>query len=138
MLYHRWQVQGRRETPAAFAIVGSQDGQGPSYYTFGNRHRVEQYFDALTRAYSSIANLIAGNSLVVQLVSFAKPSTQVEEFLAAMARAGFEECALSDVGIRRLKRIWRVVPGRRWYSWNRDDPPTAKELILFHRPKYRR
>jgi hypothetical protein len=34
-----------------------------------------------------------------------------------MARAGFEECTPSDVGLSRSKRIWRFVPGRRWYSW---------------------
>jgi hypothetical protein len=30
VLYHRWQVQGRRETPAPFWIAACQDGQGAS------------------------------------------------------------------------------------------------------------
>jgi hypothetical protein len=136
VLYHRWQVRGRRETAAPFAIVGSPDGQGPSYYTFAHRYREEPYFDALTAAYKSIASLLAPDALVVQMVSFADPGRQLKKFLAAMARAGFEECTPADMGLRRSKRIWRLVPGRRWYSWCKDDPPTAKELVLFHRLKH--
>jgi hypothetical protein len=37
VLYHRWQVLGRRETPAPFWIAGTLDGAGASYYTFGDR-----------------------------------------------------------------------------------------------------
>jgi len=135
VLYHRWQVRGRRETPAPFAIVGSRDGQGPSYYTLAPRGRTELYFDKLTAAYKSIANLLAPDSLVVQLVSFAEPKRQVGRFLVAMSDAGFEECRLRDVGLDRIRRIWRSVPGRRWYSWCKDDPFTARELVLFHRLK---
>ena len=37
VLYHRWQVKGRRETPAPFWIAGTLDGDGASFYTFGDR-----------------------------------------------------------------------------------------------------
>ena len=37
VLYHRWQVNGRRETPAPYWIAGCNDGQGASFYNFGDR-----------------------------------------------------------------------------------------------------
>jgi hypothetical protein len=39
VLYHRWQILGRRETPAAFWIANQADGAGGSYYTFGPRQQ---------------------------------------------------------------------------------------------------
>ncbi|MHC4075654.1 MAG: DNA methyltransferase, partial [Planctomycetota bacterium] len=51
ILYHRWQVDGRRETPAPYWIAGCQDGQGDSYYNFGSRQQPElrSYFDTSLR-----------------------------------------------------------------------------------------
>ncbi|MBA3897197.1 MAG: hypothetical protein H0X36_08730, partial [Sphingomonadaceae bacterium] len=37
VLYHRWQVDGRKETPAPFWIANRLDGSGESYYTLGHR-----------------------------------------------------------------------------------------------------
>ncbi len=37
VLYHRWQVDGRKEAPAPFWIAGRLDGAGESYYTMGSR-----------------------------------------------------------------------------------------------------
>lgn len=37
VLYHRWQVDGRREAPAPFWIANRLDGAGLSYYTMGDR-----------------------------------------------------------------------------------------------------
>ena len=42
VLYHRWQVLGRRETPAPFWITGTLDGAGASFYTFGDRGQRSQ------------------------------------------------------------------------------------------------
>src|SRR5262249_16776937 len=39
VVYHRWQVLGRKETPAPFWITECEDGQGASHYTFGDRRR---------------------------------------------------------------------------------------------------
>ena len=47
VLYHRWQVLGRRETAAPYWITESNDGQGASFYTFCDRRRQdhdEKYF----------------------------------------------------------------------------------------------
>ena len=41
VLYHRWQVNGRRETPAPYWIANKLDGDGGRYYSLGNRHEKE-------------------------------------------------------------------------------------------------
>lgn len=135
VLYHRWQVQGRRETPAPFAIINSLDGQFPSYYTLADRRRVEPYFRRLTAAYRSIANLLSPCSLVVQLVSFNNPKRDINRFLDAMEDAGFEECPLKDFGLGPAERVWRLVPNRKWYVGYRSDFHAGKELLLLHRIK---
>lgn len=135
VLYHRWQVQGRRETPAPFAILNSLDGHPPSYFTFSDRRRVEPYFKTLATAYRSIAKLLTSNSLVVQLVSFNNPRRDLDRFLDAMEDAGFEECRLKDIGLGTVKRVWRQVPNRKWYAGYRNDFSAGKELLLLHRIK---
>jgi hypothetical protein len=37
ILYHRWQVDGRKEAPLPFMIANKLDGAGGSYYTMGDR-----------------------------------------------------------------------------------------------------
>src|SRR5207249_2931986 len=37
VLYHRWQVEGRRETSAPYWIAGQSDGATLSYYIMGSR-----------------------------------------------------------------------------------------------------
>jgi hypothetical protein len=46
VLYHRWQIRGRRETAAPFWIAGTLDGDGASFYTFGDRKQagLDRYF----------------------------------------------------------------------------------------------
>lgn len=135
VLYHRWQVRGRRETPAPFGILGIPDGHGPSYFTFSGRypHRPGRYFEVLTSAYRSIANLLTQDSLVVQLISFADPNSQLKRFLEAMTIAGFEEYQQKELGLVDEGRIVRSVPGRKWYTHLREDLPAGKELLLLHR-----
>src|SRR6185503_19161327 len=36
VLYHRWQIDGRKETAAPFIIANKLDGAGSSYYTMGD------------------------------------------------------------------------------------------------------
>ena len=50
MLYHRWQIKGRRETPAPYWIADLQDGYGESFYTMGGRstYGLHQYFKRFT------------------------------------------------------------------------------------------
>ena len=47
VLYHRWQVDGRKEAPLPFMIANKLDGAGSSHYTMGDRKYPElnTYFD---------------------------------------------------------------------------------------------
>lgn len=135
VLYHRWQVQGRRETPTPFAILNMPDGRGASYFTLGSRHGagVRAYFGRLTACFSSVARLLDRDALVVQLVSFAQPEIQTPQFLEAMQLAGFQECSPRHLGLHSGDRLWRSVPNRKWYTHVRPDIASGKEIVFFHR-----
>ena len=47
VLYHRWQVDGRKEAPLPFMIANKLDGAGGSYYTMGDRKypQLKTYFE---------------------------------------------------------------------------------------------
>ena len=129
ILYNRWQVQGRRETPFAYAVAGTPDGYFASHYTFGDRQRHPKvYMERLVAAYKAIRRVVARNGRVVQLVSFARPSSQLPAFLAAMEEAGFEEQLPPG-----RRRIWRAVPNRKWYVRTREAP-SSREVLLLHVP----
>ena len=72
--YHRWQVQGRRETPARFWISSTLDGKGESYYTFGCRQteQLDSYFDQALAAFRSIDKMANNETLIVQMVAFSE------------------------------------------------------------------
>lgn len=136
VLYHRWQVAGRRETPAPYWLIGSNDGYGASYYTFGSRDTAlgsENYFRTLRDAYDSVRAIIHPEALVVQLVSFSDVSTQLPIFLEAMQLAGYYE----DPPINTDRtNLWRSVPHRKWYNYIGTTRGASQELLLFHRPSY--
>lgn len=132
VLYHRWQVRGRKETPAPYWIADVPDGCGASFYTFGSRTPtgLENYFRALTAAFSSIRSLLAPNALVVQLVAFADSASHLPRYLRAMTNAGYVETRpLGD----QSSRLRRRVPNRRWYAKLQGESSAASELLLLHR-----
>jgi DNA modification methylase len=135
VLYHRWQYKGRRETNAPYWIANLNDGQGESYYTFGDRKTatgINSYFDKLYLSFRSIRPYLSDNGLVVQLISFADPAAQFPRFLSAMERAGYEEVQLSwNLGTR----LWRRVPNRRWYTQISRRSNAGNEVLLIHRTK---
>ena len=59
VLYHRWQVDGRKEAPLPFMIANKLDGAGSSFYTMGDRKYPElrTYFENIRAAMSSVAAL---------------------------------------------------------------------------------
>ena len=59
MLYHRWQVDGRKEAPLPFLIANKLDGAGGSFYTMGDRKypELKTYFDRVRATMSSVATL---------------------------------------------------------------------------------
>lgn len=133
VLYNRWQVNGRRETPAPYWLIDSPDGRGPSYFTMGSRSclGLANYFRDLTDAFRSIRAVIDPDAMVVQLVSFSDTDNQLPIYLAAMEAAGFCEDAPTIAG--REER-WRTVPNRQWYYRIDASRGSARELLLIHRP----
>jgi hypothetical protein len=51
-----------------------------------------------------------------------------------MSEAGFREVeADCDAAAKVAGRIWRAVPGRKWYANNQGGLPASKEVMLLHR-----
>jgi DNA modification methylase len=135
VLYHRWQVRGRRETPAPFWITESRDGQGSSYYTFGDRkaHELRPYFDHALGAFRSIAKIINRETIIVQMVAFAEPEWQLDRYAAMMKHAGFDEIKFAELANEKDGRVWRSVPNRKWYASQLGTTPGSREVVLFHK-----
>jgi hypothetical protein len=132
VLYHRWQIRGRRETAAPYWIADCKDGHGASYYTFGDRKRTEPYFEHLAQSFAGIRQVLADDAIVIQLVGFADEKTQLPKYLEVMEEAGF---------MRVQPRIesgslsaWRTVPNRKWYAKHRSVVGNAREILLVHQP----
>lgn len=134
VLYHRWQVNGRRETPAPFWIAGSEDGAGAAHYSFGDRHRaaLSSYFETAQRAFASIARISTDRTLVVQLIAFSEPSWQLPRYLEVMRLAGFVEIPSSHFMHTEEGRVWRTVPNRKWYADHKGSLASSREVVLFH------
>jgi hypothetical protein len=134
VLYHRWQIRGRRETPAPYWLADLRDGHGESYYTLGGRSRKgqQEYFQKLTQAYYSLKGAIDANAVVVQLVAFSDPESQLPMFLNSMVSAGYEELKL--FGSSGPDRPCRQVPNRKWYTQLGQKQPASHEILLTHRP----
>ncbi|MCI0605911.1 site-specific DNA-methyltransferase [bacterium] len=131
ILYHRWQIRGRRETPAPYWIAALKDGNSEAFYTFGGRSKagLEKYFLTLRTAFQSIKQMIDPKAFVVQLVAFADTESQLPQYLQAMHEAGYKEKHIFSSG-----RISREVPNRKWYSRMLDQHDAAKEILLVHQP----
>jgi hypothetical protein len=133
VLYHRWQIEGRRETPAPYWFIGANDGYGASYYTCGSRSQLglDIYFRTIKETFQSLRSIIHPEALVIQLVSFCNVSSQLPAYLQAMKQAGYEE--IFPFNTNRTD-LWRTVPNRKWYNYIGASHGTGKELMLFHRP----
>jgi hypothetical protein len=135
ILYHRWQVDGRKEAPLPFMIANKLDGAGSSHYTMGDRKYpdLRTYFDGIRSTMASVAFLCDEQTLVVQMVAFSDASWQLPQYLKTMEQAGFTEVRLPLLSSERDGRLWRSVPGRRWYSGQRGCTPGSQEVVLIHR-----
>ena len=135
VLYHRWQVDGRKEAPLPFMIANKLDGAGGSYYTMGDRKHpdLKTYFDNIRATMSSVAGLADDRTVVVQMVAFSEVEWQLPRYLEAMEEAGLREAFLPALRNEGDGRLWRSVPGRRWYSDQRGRTPGSHEVVLVHR-----
>lgn len=93
VLYHRWQIGGRRETAAPYWIANRLDGDGERYYTLGHRKEkgLATYFRNLEASFRSIAKVCSSDTVIVQVVAFADPEWQLSRYLEALTNAGLEE-----------------------------------------------
>jgi hypothetical protein len=133
VLYHRWQVLGRRETPAPFWIAGTLDGAGASYYTFGARENVPRYYEQAKLAFTSISKIVNRDTIVAQMVAFSEPNRQLPAYLQVMQDCGFVEQKHPDLANHQDGRAWRSVPNRKWYADKSGATSGSKEVVLFHR-----
>ena len=130
VLYHRWQLYGRKETPLPYELLQLKDGAFESHYTFGSRQRANLvYFDKLTKVFKSLRSLATRSTIVAQVVGFSDPSHQMPRFREAMEAAGFEEIASPNSPDNVIRRI---IPHRRWYAEIQGD---RHEVLLLHRPR---
>jgi hypothetical protein len=135
VVYHRWQILGRKETPAPFLFAGSRDGAGESHYLLGPRSEpgLVTYYSRLKRAFRALSSLVNDDSIVVQLVAFSDPSWQLPAYLQALEDVGFVEAEIVGDSLNLYKgRLWRHVPGRKWYASRKGDIGVTKEVLLIH------
>lgn len=135
VLYHRWQINARKETPAPFWIANCLDGRGASYYTFGGRHQpdLETYFVHLQSCFSAVAKLMTPDTLLIQLVGFSDRAAQLEFYLESLKLAGLDEICFPQFANSLDGRLWRQVPNRRWYANRPQATESSYEVVLFHR-----
>ena len=131
VLYHRWQVKGRRETAAPFWLANCSDGHGAAHYTFAARQRqtVDAYLKQLRTTFGGISDIMGRRSVIVQLVAFADPKRQLKAYLKVMQQVGLQEISIKD----RSRRVWRSVPNRKWYANYQENRPASRELLLIHK-----
>lgn len=130
MLYHRWQVDGRKETDAPYWITAKDDGCGTAFYNFADRRRSSEnrYFEKAERSFRAVRQVMKSGAVMVQLIAFSDPQRQLRRYIAVMERAGFAE--IRNAGARRT---WRPVPGRRWHANSKGKLPSSREVLLLHR-----
>ena len=130
VLYHRWQIGGRRETAAPYWIANRLDGDGERYYTLGHRKEkgLATYFRNLEASFRSIAQVCSPQTTIVQVVAFSDPQWQLGKYLDVLNAAG-----LREVGEGEQDRLWREVPNRRWHALSQAKHSSAREVVLFHR-----
>jgi len=136
VLYHRWQVDGRRETPAPYWIVGCRDGQGESHYNFGSRHQrnLQAYFAKSLETLRAIRSVMRTGAYMVQMIAFADIDQYLPPYLANMEAAGFEEVGKREGAFgNSSERIWRDVPNRKWHAVLMGRTAGSHEVVLIHK-----
>jgi hypothetical protein len=132
VLYHRWQVHGRKETPAPFWIANCKDGYGESYYTMGGRSDsgITDYFNNLEKSFQTFYELSDKDTVFVQVVSFSEKENQFDKYLELLNDVGFQEKKIIELATSSDGRLWRDIPNRKWYT--EKGTTSSQEVVLFH------
>lgn len=136
VLYHRWKIHARKETPLPYWIADSQDGRGLSHYILGPRlePNLTQYFNNLETSFKALAEVSNEDTWFAQVVGFNEPEWQLPRYLGALEAAGLEEVTFDETATGDDGRLWRDVPGRRWFATHQSATDnTSREVVLFHR-----
>ncbi len=135
ILYHRWQINGRKETPAPFWIADCLDGQGASHYTMGGRHHPDlyRYFSGVYDSFKAISSWMDADTQIVQMVGFSDRSWQLPKYLDTLSRCGLTEVKHPSMSNSGDGRLWRSVPNRKWYANRPQTVESNSEVVLFHR-----
>jgi hypothetical protein len=136
VLYHRWQVDGRKETPAPYWIINCSDGQGASHYNFGGRSQkhLQSYFEKSLATLRAIRAVMRDGAYMVQMIAFADVEEYLPPYLGNMNAAGFEEVGNTrDTSRAREDRIWRDVPNRKWHAVLKGRTSGSREVVLIHK-----
>ena len=134
ILYHRWQVSGRRETPTPYWLADLRDGHGASYYTMGSRSvlGLRNYFGTLRQGFEGLRIVLSPETTIVQLVAFSETATQLPLYMNTLTAAGYEE--LQAPSLLRGGNHIRTIPHRKWYT-NGQDSDAGHEVLMVHRPR---
>ncbi len=134
VLYHRWQVLGRRETPAPYWIADCHDGHGASFYTMGGRQQrnLGDYYENLRQSYEALSSVADKGTWLVQLVAFSSPEWQLPLFLDTLRSCGFSEVTSGEQIGAGNHRVWRTVPNRKFYATHRGTTSSSREVLLIH------
>lgn len=136
VLYHRWQILGRRETGAPYWIANASDGHSGVFYTLADRrpNARERYLARLRQCFASVRKVMAEDTTVVQLMAFSDPDIELPSYLAALEDCGMEQCELAS-GVRTHVRR---VPNRKWYAYIAGQSQSSTEFLLVHRQRRKR
>lgn len=129
ILYHRWQIKGRRQTSLPYNLLHLNDGLPASYYTLGSASNkgYESYFKNIRNIFSNLWKVIGEKTIIAQVVSFKESEWQLPMYKKAMREAGYSEIYLTN---NKGDIITRDVPNRKWYTNLMNKK--AQEYILFH------
>jgi len=133
VLYHRWQVDGRKETPAPYWIANCLDGQGSAYYNFGGRFQRNHnnYFAASLRTLLAIRSVMRKGATIIQLIAFSDPAAHLPRYMKNMEEAGFVE--LGPESGEAKPHISRTVPWRSWHATMKGNIAASHEVVLVHK-----
>lgn len=136
VLYGRWQVQGRRETDLPMWLIGKSPTLKEGDYTLHARRGADngKYFELLHESMTGCHQVLRSGGYMIQMVGFNKPATQLSQYLDAVKSAGFKEVTSKNLASHVDNRLWREVPGRRWYASNAPSARnTKREVVLVFR-----
>jgi DNA modification methylase len=139
VLYSKWQVLGRRETALPFQLAGVTGETSEHVYTLGHRDSSttnDEYMDRYELAAAEMRELMKPDSTMVQMIGFSDPKIQLPLLLKVLERQGFHEVRLKTLSNSSDGRLWRPVPGQKWYTAVRElDTKSSREVVLVHRTK---